>query len=292
MSATRVRVYDPRRDNNYTDNEGDYARIPEGKVFSFVPMRADGQSSEYETTLFNLETVDVKHNEGGPQPAKLGQSGARTKDDSAGSPPSIADRMLHIVESQYSGDAYYDGIHSAKLAVLHDPKRSRLPLFRWLHLQQRQLNLEELSAEISRIPNLSSEELHGFTRLLGQIRNSVKQYRTANGQIVKQMMTGTTRITIQGGSNPSTRQGSNSKDNKRSLTWFCIPYLALEKYSGLTSSSTASSFPNQTLLQHDYAASSRVRDMEQVVVRANVAKDGECVHVNQIWGIVLDKCKS
>jgi hypothetical protein len=65
----------------------------------------------------------------------------------------------------------------------------------------------------------------------------------------------------------------------------------MEQYSGLMSANAAGSFPAETLLQYDYAASSRSRDMEQVAVRAGVAREGECVHVRQLWCIVLDNCE-
>ncbi|KAK9426001.1 hypothetical protein SUNI508_12708 [Seiridium unicorne] len=267
-----------------TDDGREYDGLSEGKVFSFTPMRANRESPTEEIAPAVMADIMVMRNEDGEfSHTRIARFKERSQ-DSEGSSTYGTQKLLHVVESQYTGNAYFDGDHSAKLTLAHDPKRSRKPLFRWLHLQQRQLNLDELSAEITRIPDLSTEERHGFTRLLGQVRNQVKQYRTANGQSVKHMMPGTKTTTIQGDS----RSGSGGKERRRSLTWLCIPYLSLEQYSGLMSVCSAASFPTETLLQYDYAASSEKRDMEQVVVRANAAQSGECIHVHQLWCIVLD----
>ncbi|KAH8201408.1 hypothetical protein TruAng_004408 [Truncatella angustata] len=271
----------------YSDEEGNYDDLAEGRVFSFTPMRGEPQSSEEENSTAVFAEFQVLQNQDQPAEARIAKFKEKGSDENDGFSSSFANKLLHIVKSQYEGeDAYYDGDHSVKLTVAHDPKHSGQPLFRWLHLQQRQLNLDELSAEISRIPNLSSEELHGITKLLGQVRNNIKHHRTANGQSVKHMVPGTTRITITGGNAPG-NQRSDGKNSKKPLTWLCIPYLSLEKYSGLMSASTTASFPPETLLQYDYAASAQERDMEQVVALAKAAPEGECIHVNQLWSIVL-----
>ncbi|KAH6648167.1 hypothetical protein BKA67DRAFT_409341 [Truncatella angustata] len=271
----------------YSDEEGNYDDLPEGRVFSFTPMRGEPQSSEEENSTAVFAEFQVLQNQDQPAEARIAKFKEKGSDENDGFSSSFANKLLHIVKSQYAGeDAYYDGDHSVKLTVAHDPKHSGQPLFRWLHLQQRQLNLDELSAEISRIPNLSSEELHGITKLLGQVRNNIKHHRTANGQSVKHMVPGTTRITITGGNAPG-NQRSDGKNSKKPLTWLCIPYLSLEKYSGLMSASTTAGFPPETLLQYDYAASAQERDMEQVVALAKAAPEGECIHVNQLWSIVL-----
>lgn len=253
-------------------------------------MRAEKPSPEVEALSSNLEVVEFMQIQSSPPGARLGQLKSGPTDDKNALIFPAANRILHVIESRYTGDAYFDGTHSANLTVAHDVRRSRQPLFRWLHIQQKQLNLDELSAEIAGVSNLSSEELHGITRLLSLVRNNVKQNRTANGKSVKHMQPGTIRINIEE-DRRSRSQGYEGRAKKRSLTWSCIPFLVVEQYSGLMSTSTSASFPPETLLQHDYAATAQARDMDQVVVRAQVARDGECIHVDQLWSIVLDKCK-
>lgn len=78
----------------------------------------------------------------------------------------------------------------------------------------------------------------------------------------------------------------------RSLTWLCVPYFSLEKYSGLLSASMASSFPIETLLQSEYARTTQERDMQQAVCQNGEAPEGCCFHIAQLWCIVLDNCKT
>jgi len=49
-------------------------------------------------------------------------------DDSA----SPSEQTTKIYSSLYTGDGYYDGSHSAELAVIKDPLARTKPIFRWL----------------------------------------------------------------------------------------------------------------------------------------------------------------
>lgn len=86
--------------------------------------------------------------------------------------------------------------------------------------------------------------------------------------------------------------GRTKGQTSRFVTWLCVPYFSLEKYSGLLSASTVSSFPIETLLQSEYARTTEERDMQQAVCKNGEVPDGHCFHIAQLWCIVLDNSKS
>ena len=78
----------------------------------------------------------------------------------------------------------------------------------------------------------------------------------------------------------------------RVLTWLCIPYFTLEEYAGLGTEVSSAGFPIETLLQHEYVRTPRARDEKYQIVRQNgYGKNGECLHISQLWCIVLDNCE-
>ncbi|OTB14339.1 hypothetical protein K445DRAFT_23746 [Daldinia sp. EC12] len=250
------------------EKEEGFDELIGGKVFQFVPSRTSralgksGHSIDSDTSLDKPE---------------YGVSGARDESNIPGSSD-----ILHVFQSQYTGDAVSDGTHTAKLTVIHDPKKQRQPLFRWVHLEQRMMNLDELSTEIARIPAITDSERTGFAKLLAEVKKtSVKVRPTAKGNNVRHMDPKPIRVAIP-------PDGRTKGQTSRFVTWLCVPYFSLEKYSGLLSASTASSFPIETLLQSDYARTTQERDMQQAVCKNGEVPDGHCFHIAQLWCIVLD----
>ncbi|KAI1376242.1 hypothetical protein F4677DRAFT_85578 [Hypoxylon crocopeplum] len=254
-------------DFNEDDEEG-FDETLGGKVFQFVPSRTSRTLSKSGHSV-NTDSSFEKSEDGAPN----------AKDESN---TSKTGKILHVFQSQYTGDAVSDGTHSSKLTVIHDPKKQRQPLFRWMHLEQQMMNLDELSAEISRIPAITDSERNGFAKLLAEVkRNSVKFRPTSKGSSVRHMDPRPIRVAIP----PDDRTKAQLS---RSLTWLCVPYFSLEKYSGLLSAGTASSFPIETLLQSEYARTTKERDMQQAVCQNGEVPEGCCFHIAQVWCIVLD----
>lgn len=101
-----------------SDEEEGFDELMGGKVFPFIPSRTSKALSK---SGHSIES-DISF-----EKSEDGVSGARDE-------PNVprASDMLHIYQSQYTGDAVSDGTHTAKLTVIHDPKRQRQPLFRWV----------------------------------------------------------------------------------------------------------------------------------------------------------------
>ncbi|OTA69317.1 hypothetical protein K449DRAFT_428757 [Hypoxylon sp. EC38] len=267
----------PRHHRNYQssyvsdleeDEEEGFDELLGGKVFQFVPSRGSRSLSK---SGHSIDTdVSTEKSEDGL---------LNIKDD-----PNVpkTSNILHVFQSQYTGDAVSEGTHTARLIVIHDPKKQRQPLFRWMHLEQHIMNLDELSTEISRISAITDTERNGFAKLLAEVKKtSVKVRPTSKGNTVRHMDPRPVRVTIP-------PDGRSKGQTSRSLTWLCVPYFSLEKYSGLLSASTASSFPIETLLQSEYARTTQERDMDQAVCQNGEAPEGFCFHIAQLWCIVLD----
>lgn len=71
-------------------------------------------------------------------------------------------RFLQLYQSEYTGDGYPEGSHSAKLTAVLDGKRGRQPLFRWRHVTQTTMSFEDLSVSSNR-GHTWSESLTGYT---------------------------------------------------------------------------------------------------------------------------------
>lgn len=269
-SRSRSRLRSSYTNDSDEDDEEGFDEILGGKVFQFVPSRASSSRALSKSGHSINTDVSLEKSEDGTTNARDELNGPKTNN------------VLHIFQSQYTGDAVSDGTHTAKLTVVHDPKKQRQPLFRWMHLEQRMMNLDELSTEISRIPAITDSERNGFAKLLTEVkRSAVKVRPTSNGKNVRHMDPKPVRVTIP-------PDGRTKGQTSRSLTWLCVPYFSLEKYSGLLSASTVSSFPIETLLQSEYARTTKERDMQQAVCQNGEAPDGVCFHIAQLWCIVLD----
>ncbi|PNH44101.1 hypothetical protein VD0004_g3481 [Verticillium dahliae] len=82
----------------------------------------------------------------------------------------------------------------------------------------------------------------------------------------------------------------DSRDNHITptpVTWLCIPYFSLERYSGLSASTNPGSYPTQTLLQASYARIAYKRDMQQAARHINSGDKGWCFHIPQLWCLVI-----
>lgn len=96
------------------------------------------------------------------------------------------DDTLDVYSSNYSGDAFFEGTHSATLTIRHGLPLQSQPRFRWTHLAQSSLDLAKLSAHVMSSPDLSRAEQHALSKVFVQIRRgSVTTCRAADGKDAK-----------------------------------------------------------------------------------------------------------
>lgn len=86
-------------------------------------------------------------------------------------------------------------------------------------------------------------------------------------------------------------EGQIKASRPRTVTWLCMPYFCLEKYSDSRSSSRPSSHPMTTLLQARFSLVQKERDMQQAVCHLHDAPAEHCFHIAQTWCLVLDDCE-
>ncbi|KAK8115783.1 hypothetical protein PG984_012285 [Apiospora sp. TS-2023a] len=256
-------------------------------VFSFKPSRplpAGSMSDE------GLDVAEGKTHTGNAYNQSTAEARRGRANDIQGrlAVPSTLD----VFASRYTGDAFLEGIHSAKLTVIHDPNKQSQPLYRWMHLFQHTLDLEKLSAEIMKIESLSNAERHSLAKLFTEVkRKAVNIRHTAEGTTVQHMEPMPFRVPIGGNDSRPIVWGPGAKPrDKKYVTWLCIPYFSLETYTGLLSGKSGSSeFPVETLLQSKHTRTPKARELQQVVYQRGQAGGAKCFHVPQLWCIIIDK---
>lgn len=99
---------------------GEYEDFIAHKVYEFTPSRSSSHAGS--------KSENGSDSEAPP----MGSKELPPKNETPQVPR--ATQTFQIYQSQYTGDAFLDGSHSAKLTIVHDPKKERRPLFRWMYV--------------------------------------------------------------------------------------------------------------------------------------------------------------
>ncbi|KAI8279225.1 hypothetical protein K4K56_012772 [Colletotrichum sp. SAR 10_98] len=188
----------------YTDATGDEHSVD----LDGFPMPPEFTDMEYLTPIQETEDwVDVEETTGKVyafDPAR--PSGDHSKDDDGsdletpfsddstlrGEEPPLSE-AFYVYQSRYTGEGVLGGLHSAALEIVHDARRRRQSLFRWLHVQQDMMNFDEFTNEISRC--LSENEQNDIRKLLSDVRkNYSKTVRTSRQTTKRDMQQATRQI--------------------------------------------------------------------------------------------------
>lgn len=117
-------------------------------------------------------------------------------------------------------------------------------------------------------------------------REHIKSIQTSRGSYVGHMEPRFIQNRLPPGGSPSEQTLA-----PRTVTWICLPYFTLERYSGLLAADNPRLFPMQTLLQAQFSGATRDRDMQQAV-RQRKGSSEVCFHIAQLWCLILDNCRS
>ena len=139
------------------------------------------------------------------------------------------------------------------------------------------------------MPGLTGTEQTTIREVLRNVKKlAVKTVQTADGTTVQSMEPVFYQIHMSPFEGPPKTQTLGP----RAVTWICLPYFTLEKYSGLSGAAGHPyAFPAPTLAQAGFARAARSRDMRQAVC-AQTRSDGRCYHVAQLWCLVVNNCQS
>lgn len=135
-----------------------------------------------------------------------------------------------------------------------------------------------------KLPALPKSHRAAISKLLFEVKKAYsKPIWTSKNATVRHMAPGFHQVPIR----PDKFMTKESRSTQDHATWFSMPYLSLEKYSGLEASSDPAAYPTPTLLQASYARIAQKRDMAQVVRQVGVGSDTSCFHIPQLWCIVV-----
>ncbi|EGY23103.1 uncharacterized protein VDAG_04541 [Verticillium dahliae VdLs.17] len=138
-------------------------------------------------------------------------------------------------------------------------------------------------ADIQALPFLTTPQRKAISRLLSDVKkNSSRPIRVSKDTTVRHMDPGVRQLDI-----PPSKDSRDNHITPTPVTWLCIPYFSLERYSGLSASTNPGSYPTQTLLQASYARIAYKRDMQQAARHINSGDKGWCFHIPQLWCLVI-----
>ncbi|GAB1316358.1 hypothetical protein MFIFM68171_06568 [Madurella fahalii] len=189
----------------------------------------------------------------------------------------------HVLASRYDGEGYLGGRHTVQLTTLMSSNFLSNSLFRWIHFTQRLMDFDEFSTQALQVPGLTGSEKKGLSEMIASIkRDHVRSIQTSTGCYVGSMEPKFIQNLLPLGSSPAEQALA-----PRTVTWICLPYFTLERYSGLLSADNPRMFPIQTLLQAQFAGTTRERDMQQAVLHRKGSPEA-CFHIAQLWCLILD----
>ncbi|CZR67669.1 uncharacterized protein PAC_17568 [Phialocephala subalpina] len=262
----------------------------EKEGYSFLLSRHTKSSWSRDSTLGSVSDASEPETTPAPQVAAAPQVG----------------KVLRVWSSKYTGDGSLGGLQSAELTVMDDDQGSRKgaqPVFRWIQFEDLSMNFdrfEDVWTGCKSISSLTDSQNSGISKILTRVRRKfgsstplfMSSGRDTNYPTDKPMQarSGTkVRFMV-----PGVLQGPLLKDPRDNLsrsgtvTWICLPYFCLQKYSGSISGLPASSHPMKTLLQARFSLTRKERDMQQAACHLLGTPQDHCFHIAQIWCLILD----
>ncbi|KAF3346088.1 hypothetical protein EV126DRAFT_27390 [Verticillium dahliae] len=245
-------------------------------------VRRDSYSQPHDTLMARVASFKFDSSPEAPADLSLDASSTILPKGKRGS-TSRPHKAVHVFRSEYTGDGHLEGNHSISLTSRSDPEGESLSLFRWLHVKQDIMNFDSLAADIQALPFLTTPQRKAISRLLSDVKkNSSRPIRVSKDTTVRHMDPGVRQLDI-----PPSKDSRDNHITPTPVTWLCIPYFSLERYSGLSASTNPGSYPTQTLLQASYARIAYKRDMQQAARHINSGDKGWCFHIPQLWCLVI-----
>ncbi|KAK0122467.1 hypothetical protein ONS95_010699 [Cadophora gregata] len=194
-------------------------------------------------------------------------------------------RTYEVLRSRYTGDGVIGGSHAVQLAIAPDtPSTSSkgvAAVFRWVHFEDKTMDFDNFEHNVLNIPGLTEFETAAIAKILGRARRGYDKPLQTSTKAKSRFMV------------PSFLQDNVSEEKRsvsskaKAISWLCVPYFCLEKYSAPSGLKT-SSHPMRTLLQARFALVQKERDMKQAVCYLQNIPAENCFHIAQVWFIILD----
>ncbi|KAF2188683.1 hypothetical protein K469DRAFT_703281 [Zopfia rhizophila CBS 207.26] len=188
----------------------------------------------------------------------------------------------NILHSKYTGDALEkDMVADLKVDQSTDqtPRKSPHSLFRWIHLQNPVLHFSAFLDSASNASGLTDREKKDVRKLLERVR---KKFECTSPPGLKGKWMEPNLI------QDAYYQTTHSKSHElRRILFLCVPYLSLEKYSPPSIPDKSVAHPVRSLLQSRYPSVGKDRDLQQAVCKLGSAQKGNCLHVSQLWCLIV-----
>ncbi|KAK2624167.1 hypothetical protein QTJ16_006117 [Diplocarpon rosae] len=194
-------------------------------------------------------------------------------------------KILHVLRSQYVGEGMIGRSHSVQLTLMPEPLPKSLQgmssVFRWVHFEDKTMDLEHFENNTLSIIGLTALEMSSVSKLLSRVKKGYdKPLQTSTRTRTRYMVPSFLQDTLSEERRPKTSR-------VRTVSWICIPYFCLEKYSTATGL-RASTHQMRTLLQARFALTQKERDMKQAVQGLGNTPPEHCYHIAQIWFLIID----
>ncbi|TGO84528.1 hypothetical protein BPOR_0494g00040 [Botrytis porri] len=189
-----------------------------------------------------------------------------------------------IIQSLYNGDGILGGMHSVNFTIAPGQAGSAVklpaPLFSWVQFEDSTMDFESFQSGILNLDGLTEGERLGISRLLDIVKRRYHKTlqissRTKVGHIIPKLLQESLRD-----------ETPSATFTQRKLTWLCLPYFSLQKYT--SSNVKSSSHPPRTLLQTRQSMTPKERDLKQAVCHLPDTPAGSCFHIGQAWFLILD----
>ncbi|KAH8689136.1 hypothetical protein BGW36DRAFT_77825 [Talaromyces proteolyticus] len=201
---------------------------------------------------------------------------------------SAIDEVHYIYNSRYTGEKLsYGGLQSAELTTgQFDGKSSKVPLFRWIHLKDEDMNFDVFQDRVDHIPNLNITQRTAITKLLRKVEKKFDSpLQVADRPVIRIMEPGFLPT-----SEWPDDYGPVKKEaaSPTTATWICFPYFCLDQYQGLFANIKKGAHPMHTLLQMRSSLVNEKREKQQAVCQISENSKKLCFHVGQLWCLILD----
>ncbi|EDN99944.1 hypothetical protein SS1G_02802 [Sclerotinia sclerotiorum 1980 UF-70] len=179
-----------------------------------------------------------------------------------------------ILRSHYTGDGIMGGMHSVEFTVAPGQAasagRSPVPLFNWVRFEDASMDFDGFLNGILSLDGLKEGERIGISKLLDRVKRRYDKTLQVSGRAkVKRMIPKLLQ-------EPLRDETPSASSKARKLTWICLPYFCLQKYT--PSNVQPSSHPPLTLMQTRQSMTPKERDLRQ----ADFVK-----HFFELWPIGL-----
>ncbi|KAF2669557.1 hypothetical protein BT63DRAFT_425258 [Microthyrium microscopicum] len=234
--------------------------VPSGSLGANLSLDKPDNKTEQKPPVFNFDEYRVL-------PTKYGL----VKDSSS------KDSLSILIEEELPANVAQNPPTTGSQNLNSNSKRNGA-LFKWLHLKQDHLNFRTFKEFVLEKAEITSAQTKDLLLLLSSIEDSITPIETQDGK--GRQMEPLSKINISKSDRPASELDS--------LIWLCFPYFSFEAYSAVKLPDGSSDHPAQTLLQLYDSATSKSRDLKQVVTTMDSKNSGKCIHVSQLWCLVIN----